>query len=320
MPTHGPVVPPPAGSAPAAPPSTGRIPTGHIALARGRSTSPQGLSGLRIVSFESRRARDLGLLIRQNGGEVSYAPALREIPLADEPGIVEFGGQLFAGVCDALVLFTGVGTRILVDALCTRWPRSVVIGQLSCTPLLCRGPKPAAALRELGLEARLVAPDPHTYRELLGSLDREFAVAGRRVFVQDYGSLPGEFLVGLRDRGAHVTPVRVYRWALPEDTRDLRQALTGIVRGQVDVAIFTSAHQVENAFEYASRLGLAQALRDAFAHAVLVTSIGPVTNEALARQGVHTDLSPEQPQLGALVDCLARAAARLQHEKRRHSP
>jgi uroporphyrinogen-III synthase len=257
-------------------------------------------------------------LIRRSGGEVSYAPAMREIPLADEPGILEFGGQLFAGVCDALVLFTGVGTRILVDALCTRWPRAVVLGQLSRTPLLCRGPKPAAALQELGLEARLVAADPHTHRELLASLDREFSVAGLRVFVQDYGSLPSEFLAGLGARGALVTPVRVYRWALPEDTRDLRQALTGIVRGQVDVAIFTSAHQVENAFEYASRMGLAKPLGDAFSGPVLVASIGPVTNEALARYGVHADLSPEQPKLGALVDCLARAAARLQHEKRRH--
>ncbi|MEO8180425.1 MAG: uroporphyrinogen-III synthase [Deltaproteobacteria bacterium] len=312
-------MPPPAGSTPAAPGPARSVPVGHTPLARSASTSPRGLSGLRIVSFESRRARDLGLLIRRSGGEVTFAPAMREIPLADESGIIEFGGQLFAGMCDALVLFTGVGTHILVDALCTRWPRSVVLGQLSRTPLLCRGPKPAAALAELGLEARLVAPDPHTHRELLSSLDREFEVAGRHVFVQDYGSLPSEFKAGLSARGAQVTPVRVYRWALPEDTRDLGQALAGIVRGKVDVALFTSAHQVENAFEYASRLGVAQPLRDAFAHAVLVASIGPVTNEVLARHGVHADLSPEQPKLGALVDCLARAAARLQQEKRRHS-
>lgn len=319
MASHGPVVPPPAGSVPRAQVPGSSLPARQVPAAQGSSALPRRLSGLRIVIFESRRAHDLGLLIRRNGGEVTYAPALREIPLADEPGIVEFGKQLFAGVCDALVLFTGVGTRILVDALCTRWPRTVVLSQLSRTPLLCRGPKPAAALQELGLEARLVAADPHTHRELLASLDREFAVRGRRVFVQDYGSLPSEFLAGLRERGASVTPVRVYRWALPEDTRDLRQALLAIARGKVDVAIFTSAHQVENAFEVASRLGLVQPLRDAFAGAVLVASIGPVTNEALARYGVHSDLSPEQPKLGALVDCLARAAPRLQLEKRRQS-
>jgi uroporphyrinogen-III synthase len=276
--------------------------------------------GLRIVSFESRRAQDLGLLIRRNGGEVSYAPAMREIPLADEHGILEFGAQLFAGACDALVLFTGVGTTILVDALCTRWPRAAVLSQLSHTALLCRGPKPAATLRALGLEPRLVAPEPHTHHELLASLKREFALSGRHVFVQDYGSLPDEFLEGLRAGGARVTPVRVYRWALPEDTRDLRQALSGIVRGGVDVAIFTSAHQVDNAFEYAASLQLEQPLRAALSSTVLVVSIGPVTSEALARHGVHADLSPEQPKLGALVECLSRAGAKLQLEKRRQQP
>jgi len=300
--------------------ATGNVTAGGVPAVGAAPTRARALSGLRIVSFESRRAQDLGLLIRHSGGEVCYAPAMREIPLADEHGILEFGAQLFAGVCDALVLFTGVGTTILIDALCTRWPRAAVLGQLSRTALLCRGPKPAAALRELGLQARLVAPEPHTHRELLTSLDREYDVAGRHVFVQDYGSLPDELLAGLSTRGARVTPVRVYRWALPENTRDLQQALTGIVRGGVDVAIFTSAHQVDNAFEYAARVNLAQPLRAAFAKGVLVAAIGPITSEALARHGVHADLSPEQPKLGALVDCLVRAGARLQHEKRRQQP
>jgi uroporphyrinogen-III synthase len=272
---------------------------------------------LRIVSFESRRAQDLALLIRRSGGEIVCAPAMREIPLADELGIVEFGAQLFQGSCDALALFTGVGTTILVDALCTRWPRVGVLERLAHTPLLCRGPKPATALRGLGIEPRLIAPEPHTHRELLTALDREFDVAGLRVFVQDYGSVPAEFLEGLRARGAHVHPVRVYRWALPEDTRDLRLALGSITRGAVDAVIFTSVHQVDNTFEYAARVDLLKPLREAFERRVLVASIGPVTSEALERHGVHADLSPEQPKLGALVDFLAQAGARLQYEKRR---
>ena len=257
------------------------------------------------------------MLLRQAGGEISYAPAMREIPLADEPGILRFGAQLFAGECDALALFTGVGTTILVDALCTRWQRAEVVQRLEHTALLCRGPKPAAALAALGLRARVVAAEPYTHRELLEALDRSFPVAGLRVFVQDYGTLQAEFIDGLSQRGAQVTPVRVYRWALPTDTRELLQALDGIVAGTVDVAIFTSAHQVDNVFEYAERRGLIEPLRAALSRSVLVVSIGPVTSEALDRHGVHVDLSPDQPKLGALVDCLGIAGARLQREKRR---
>lgn len=280
----------------------------------------RGLAGLRIVSFESRRAQDLAVLIRQAGGEITYAPAMREIPLADEPGILRFGAQLFDGECDALALFTGVGTTILVDALCTRWQRAEVLQRLEQTALLCRGPKPAAALTALGLHARVVAPEPHSHRELLQALDREFSVNGLRVFVQDYGTLQAEFIDGLRRRGAQVTLVRVYRWALPADTRELLQALSSIVAGKVDVAIFTSAHQVDNTFEYAERRALVAPLRAALARSVLVVSIGPVTSEALERHGVHVDLCPDQPKLGALVDCLGVAGLRLQREKRREQP
>ena len=277
----------------------------------------RGLAGLRVVSFESRRAQDLGLLIRQSGGEVCYAPATREVPLADEQAILDFGAQLFQGNCDSLVLCTGIGTTILIDALCTRWPRASVLGQLQHTALLCRGPKPASALRAAGLTPRLVASEPHGERELLAGIARELEIGGRRVFVQDYGSVPEEFLDGLRALGASVTPVRVYRWALPVDPRELHHGLTEIVSGKADVAIFTSTHQVDNTFEYAARVALLQPLRDALAGPVLVASLGPATSEELTRHGVHADLSPEQPKLGALVDCLARAASALQVEKRR---
>ncbi|HVZ32444.1 MAG TPA: uroporphyrinogen-III synthase [Polyangiaceae bacterium] len=269
------------------------------------------------MSFESRRAQDLGLLIRQSGAEICYAPATRSVPLADEQAILDFGAQLFQGNCDSLVLFTGIGTTILIDALCTRWPRASVLGQLQHTALLCRGPKPASALRAAGLTARLVAPEPHGERELLACIDRDFSISGKRVFVQDYGAVPEQFLDGLRARGASVTLVRVYRWALPADPRELQQGLTEIVSGNADVVIFTSTHQVDNTFEYAARVALLQPLRDALSGPVLVASLGPVTSEALARHGVHADLSPEQPKLGALVDCLTRAASALQFEKRR---
>lgn len=292
----------------------------HAPATRGTTTKARGLAGLRIVSFESRRAQDLAVLIRQAGGEISYAPAMREIPLADETGILRFGAQLFDDECDALALFTGVGTTILVDALCTRWQRPQVLQRLERSALLCRGPKPAAALQALGLRARVIAPEPHTHHELLSALDREFPVQGKHVFVQDYGTLQAEFTDGLTQRGARVTPVRVYRWALPADTRELLQALGSIIAGKVDAAVFTSAHQVDNTFEYADRRALVEPLRAALASTVLVASIGSVTSEALERHGVHVDLSPDQPKLGALVDCLAAAGARLQREKRRPKP
>lgn len=255
-------------------------------------------------------------MLRRSGGEVLYAPSMRQIPLADERGILEFGAQLFDGQCDALVLLTGVGTTILVGALSTRWARASVLDRLGQTPLLCRGPKTAAVLDGLGLAPALVAAEPHGPRELLAALDGGFDVNGKRVFVQEYGTIHAELLAGLAERGARPTLVKIYRWALPEDTRDLQSALSGIAQRRVDAAIFTSAHQVENVLEYAERLQLGGALRDALRRWVLVISIGPVTNDALERHGVTADLTPDEPKLALLVKSFAVSAAHLLRVKR----
>jgi uroporphyrinogen-III synthase len=271
---------------------------------------------LRIVSFESRRAQDMALLLRRAGGEVLYAPSMRQIPLADERGILDFGARLFAGECDALVLLTGVGTTILVDALSTRWPRAAVLEQLRATPLLCRGPKTAVVLQGLGLKPTLVAPEPNSPKELLAALDQRFPVDGKRVFVQEYGTINSELLDGLKKRGARVILVKIYRWALPQDTRDLESALSGIAQRRLDAAIFTSAHQVENVLEYAERLQLGSALRDSLRNWAVVISIGPVTNEALERHGIVPDLSPDEPKMAHLVASFARNGAELVRAKR----
>jgi uroporphyrinogen-III synthase len=279
-----------------------------------------GLAGLRVVSFESRRSQDMAILLRQHGGVVSHAPSMREIPLADERGILEFGTKLFEGVCDALILLTGVGTTILIDALCTRWPRPAVLDRLGQTPLFCRGPKAASVLERMGVRSAVVAKAPHTEKELLRALDDRFDVRGKQVFVQEYGPVDSDFLRGLSARGARVIPVKVYRWALPEDTRDLRSALQSIAQNRVDAAIFTSAQQVDNVLEYARRLGLVESLREAFRRVVLVASIGPVTTEALRRHDIAADLVPDQAKMGALVASLARNASQALRVKRGARP
>jgi uroporphyrinogen-III synthase len=280
------------------------------------SGRPAGLAGLRIVSFESRRAQDMALLLRRSGGDVSYAPSMRQLPLADERGILEFGARLFSGECDALILLTGVGTTILVDALSTRWPRAEVLARLGQTPLSCRNAKTAAVLAGLGLKPTVVASEPGGPKEILAAMDSAWVAKGKRVFVQEYGTINTELLEGLEARGAQLIPVKIYRWALPEDTRDLRSALQGIAQRRLDAAIFTSAHQVENVLGYAGRLQLEQAVRDAFQQWVLVISIGPVTNEALHRHGIAPDLSPSQPKMAELVTSFERNAAQLVRAKR----
>jgi uroporphyrinogen-III synthase len=272
-------------------------------------------SPLRVVAFESRRAAEMAALIRKQGGEPFVAPAMREMPLAEQPAALNFARALAAGAVDMLVCLTGVGTRALVDAVAPVLPRDRFSALLGASTLVARGPKPVAALRELGLTATLVVPEPNTWRELLQAIDG-LALAGKRVAVQEYGISNPELLAGLRARGAEVTAVPVYRWALPEDLAPLHAAIERVGGGALDVALFTSATQVTHLVQVAEALGLRERLAPGFA-AGIVGSIGPVCSTALRALGFAVDCEPSHPKMGPLVAETLRAAPALLAGKRR---
>jgi len=277
----------------------------------------RGLTGLRVVSFESRRSAEVAELIRNHGGTPIQAPSMREIPLTDQHEALAFGETLFAGGHDILILLTGVGTRLLITTLATRRPRDEVVTALGRLALVCRGPKPVAALKEVGLTPTLVVPEPNTWRDLLSALDGRLPIAGKRVAVQEYGARNEELLDGLRQRGARVTTVPVYGWALPEDTAPLRAAIERVVAGEVEAALFSSATQIDNVFHLAGEMASADALREALRRRTVVGSIGPITTAALQHHRIEPDLQPEHPKIGHLVAELARQASELLEHKRR---
>src|SRR6266516_298499 len=126
------------------------------------------LAGLRVVSFEARRADELATMLARHGAEVVRAPALREERLATSPEALELARRLEAGEVDLVVLLTGVGTRALAAAL-GAGPRPGAL--LARTRIVARGPKPLAALRELGIAGAHPVPGPFTWRQVLEVVD-----------------------------------------------------------------------------------------------------------------------------------------------------
>jgi uroporphyrinogen-III synthase len=94
--------------------------------------------------------------------------------------------------------------------------------------------------------------------------------------------------------------VPVYKWALPEDLEPLRSAVTSLARGEIDVAIFTTATQAVHLFQVAESMGQKDAVREGLRRAV-VASIGPTTSEELRQQGLDIDLEASHPKMGFLV-------------------
>jgi uroporphyrinogen-III synthase len=270
---------------------------------------------LKVVSFESRRGDDMARLLERHGALVTRAPSMREVPLSEQPEALAFGETLLAGECDFLILLTGVGLRALLSALETRWPAERVLEALKQLPIACRGPKPVAVLKELGMRPLVVAPEPNTTRELIAALEPH-VLAGKRVFVQEYGRPNTELRAALEQRGARVRSVAVYAWQLPEDIAPLEAAIGALCAGEPDAVVFTSAQQIQHVLEVAERSGKAEALLRALRARVVVASIGPVTSDALRERGIGVDVEPEHPKMGHLTKALLEQGAAALARKR----
>src|SRR6266851_6560735 len=280
-----------------------------------------GFAGLRVLALESRRAPELAKLITTYGGQPIVAPAMREVPLESNKEALAFAAALLAGEVDMVIFLTGVGARALLSVVETAYKREEYVAALQRVRVVPRGPKPVAVLRELGVTPAITVPEPNTWRELLLALDDagaskvELRLRGARVAVQEYGVSNPELLSGLRERGATVTRVPVYQWALPDDCAPLQAAVKALAEGEFDAVLFTTSVQVANLFQIAAEMKLEELMRLGLSRTI-VASIGPTTSEELQRRGIRADLEPSHPKMGYLVKEASEQATELLRRKR----
>lgn len=274
--------------------------------------------GLRVAAFESRRAGDIANLIQKAGGVPLVSPSLREVAIEDNPAAVDFAHRLVTGNVDIVVLLTGVGFRHLLSTVERHLDRQRFLDALADIVTICRGPKPVAAMKEVGLTPTHRVPEPNTWRELLATIDAGVPIANQTVGLQEYGKSNPSLVAGLEARGARVINVPVYKWELPEDTGPLAENVKQLAAGAIDVVMFTSAHQAVNLLHMAERLGLSQQVRDSLRKTV-IASVGPTTSEMLHACDLAVDIEPEHPKMGALVQAAAAQSTDLLKRKRRVS-
>ena len=274
--------------------------------------SAYSFDGLKVTAFESRRASEIEKLILYHGGVPRVAPSMREVPLSQSKEAFKFAKELIDGNFDMVILMTGVGTRALVKAVSEKVERRVFLGALKKTKIVARGPKPVAALRELKLKPNITVPEPNTWRDILTTLENETNLQGKKIAVQEYGISNKEFISALRKKGAKVTKVPIYKWALPEDIGPLKDAIKSISDSKEDIALFTSSQQIYHLFDVApSKKKLKEGLKRC-----VIGSIGPTTTETLERFGLSADYEPDSPKMGNLIRETARTGSMLVNKKR----
>jgi uroporphyrinogen-III synthase len=273
--------------------------------------------GLRVLSLESRRAKEIEKLIRTYRGQPFVVPAMREVKLESNHEALDFADTLMRGEIDIVIFLTGIGVRALLAIAETRYDREAFLDALRGVKIVTRGPKPEAVLRELNLRSVTTATEPNTWHELLAALDSAFgnSLKTQRVAVQEYGASNPEFLAELTERCASVIKVPAYQWALPQDLQPLRECVHGLAQSTVDVVLFTTAVQIIHLMLVATEMdAVADLLRGL--RSIVVVSIGPTTTAELLRNGINPDIEPSHPKMGFLVNEAAEQAARVLRDKR----
>ena len=247
------------------------------------------LTGRTIAVPETRELDVFSAMLERRGATVLRCPLVAILDAPDPKPILEWLRGFNAGSCDDLILLTGEGLRRLLSCIDKNEPslREPFVQRLAAVRKITRGPKPARALRELGLKSDIAAESPTT-PGVIDSLRAE-NLQGRKVGVQLYGTEPNRPLIEfLQAAGAQVMTVAPYVYAdklADEAVRDLMQKMAA---GDVDIIAFTSTPQVERLFN----VGPPELVRAAF-EKTEVAAIGPVVADALKRHEIPVRLMPE---------------------------
>jgi uroporphyrinogen-III synthase len=267
--------------------------------------STQPLAGRTIALPETREIEVFAALLERRGARVIRCPlvAIRDAP--DPAPVLDWSRSLAAGALDDLILLTGEGLRRILACIERHEPtlRPPFLEALRRVRTITRGPKPAKALRELGLKPDIAAEQPTT-DGVIASL-RRLDLRGRRVGVQLYGSEPNRQLVDfLEGSGAAVWTVAPYVYADAAESEAVRGLIEELRAGRIDAIAFTSSAQVERLVAVASE----ETLRATLAR-TLVAAVGPVVADTLRRHGIDARAMPEEsfflkPLTSVLEDAL----------------
>jgi uroporphyrinogen-III synthase len=249
------------------------------------------LEGRKVALAEGRQLEELAQMLEKEGARALRCPMVNILDNPDAAPVLNWLRELCAGRFSLLILMTGEAVRRLLGIAEREGMRDAVVAAFARTRTLTRGPKPARALKEIGLAPTLVAEAPTT-DGVIATLRAE-ALRGQTVGVTLYGA-PNPALVDfLQGAGATVSTVLSYIYAPAADAERVVELIAQLERGEVDALIFTSSPQVDRLFEVAAERGLEKALHTGLSR-TRVAAVGPVVAETLQQSGARADICPEQ--------------------------
>jgi uroporphyrinogen-III synthase len=247
------------------------------------------LQGKTIAVPEMRELEVFSALLERRGAKVLRCPLVTIYDSPHSAQVLAFAVKLADGGFDDFVLITGEGLTRILSCIDRHDPalKPRFVEGLARLRTITRGPKPARALRVLGIKPGIEATQPTT-DGVIRSLSTE-ALEGRRVAVQLYGNDPNLTLMRfLRERRAEVTTVAPYIYGNAADDATVHALLERMAGGEVDAIAFTSKLQIERLVTQHP----APLVRRALSR-TKIAAVGPIVAEAIRAAGYEVASSPE---------------------------
>ena len=250
------------------------------------------LLGRRIAVPESRQLDLLAEMFRKRGAEVLRCPLVAIYDSPDTAGVNAWLEQFIGKPPDDLILLTGEGLRRLLGFARRHGIYDPFIDSLQQTCLICRGPKPGQALKQISLKPDIVAEVPTT-EGVIATLER-MQLDGCRIGVQLYGENPNTRLIEyLAKRKAEVSAVAPYRYAPDSEEQQVTALIAELASGSIDAVAFTSQPQLRRLLEVAEKQGRKAQLLESMSR-IKVAAVGPVVAGALENAGLPVHVMPAE--------------------------
>jgi uroporphyrinogen III methyltransferase/synthase len=258
-----------------------------------RSDADRSLADKRVLVLRPSKERDrTAEWLAARGAKARLIPLTVIEPTLDDPAVVRGIDGLLAGAYDLVAFTSDNAVRCFASALVRHGHEVTGLGRLR---LAAVGPATAAALREVGLQADVVAG---TF-VAEGLVDAILALEPPpRSVLFPRAEVAREVLPeALRARGITVDVAPVYRTveASPERAAELQAALP-----ECDAILLTASSTVEQ---------LCRCLGEAAAtllEPIVLASIGPVTTATAEARGLCVAVTATESTIPSLIDALAR--------------
>ena len=256
------------------------------------------LAGWTVAVTADRRAREQVDLLQRRGASVLLVPTVRA-ERVDDATLRSATTAVLEQAPDLWVACTAAGVQ---GWIATAWSWGLgpaLIRTLRDSTILARGPSTAGALVGEGFDLDWRA-GADTLSEVLDHL-RARGVGGRRVAVLTHGSEMAWFGEALRELGADVREVPVYRLAAPAPDAGLARLIEAAALREIDAITFTSRAAARNLVA----AGGADLVQHLSAAGVVCACVGPLTADAARIAGLSGVVTAEPSRLGSMIGLLA---------------